>query len=143
MVTIRLATPDDAPALHKLITGLAGQQNLLDHVTVTPGQLAGVLARPEAGSLLAEEDGRAIGYVSWVRSVSFWLGSEYIHLDDLYVTEDMRGRGVGERLMRTLADLNPDTVIRWEVQQDNIAAQRFYERLGAKILFRGVCNWRP
>ena len=57
------------------------------------------------------------------------------YLNDLYVTERWRGRGLGRRLLRAAAETarshHGATALWWGVQEQNVAAFRFYARLGA------------
>ena len=56
-----------------------------------------------------------------------------------------RDAGVGRLLMRELAALAaPEQLaIRWEMREDNVAAQRFYRRLGASLRTKVVAFWTP
>jgi ribosomal protein S18 acetylase RimI-like enzyme len=143
VITIRRATPDDATTVHDLIRGLAGHQDQAWGVTVSVDDLKLLLARPEVGYLIAERDGHSIGYVSWLRRISFWSGQDYLHLDDLYVTDAERGNGVGEQLMHAIAEAAGGKVIRWEVAESNVAAQRFYARIGATLASKKIGRWQP
>ncbi|MEU4407975.1 GNAT family N-acetyltransferase [Streptosporangium sp. NPDC023963] len=140
---IRRATPDDATTVHGLIRGLAEHQNQARSVTVSVDDLKRLLARPEITYLIAERDGAAVGYVSWLRRVGFWSGEDYLALDDLYVTGAERGNGVGELLMRAAAEAADGKVIRWEVAEANVAAQRFYARIGAALVSKKIGRWQP
>ncbi|MBG0817932.1 GNAT family N-acetyltransferase [Planomonospora sp. ID82291] len=143
MIVIRRATPDDASTVHDLIHGLAEHQDQIWGVTVSVDDLKRMLTRPEITYLIAERDGRAVGYVSWLQRISFWSGQDYLHLDDLYVTGAERGNGVGERLMRAAAEAADGKVIRWEVAEVNMSAQRFYERIGAALVSKKIGRWQP
>ncbi len=59
--------------------------------------------------------------------------------------EGHRDAGVGRLLMRELAALAaPEGMaIRWEMREDNVAAQRFYRRLGATLYTMVFAFWRP
>jgi len=144
-VVVRPASAADADVLHQLMQGLAGHEGLAAFVAVTPAGLAEALSAtpPRAAFLLAELDGRAVGYVSWVRSFSIWRDEDYLNLDDLFVAEEARGAGVGEALMRGFADeAGKDGLSgRWEVAADNHGAQRFYTRLGAELEAKLIARW--
>ncbi|TKK84043.1 GNAT family N-acetyltransferase [Herbidospora galbida] len=142
-IAIRRAGVDDAACVHHLICGLAENQGHPHAVIASVADLEKMLARPEITYLIAERDGQAIGYVSWLERISFWSGDDYLALDDLYVVDTERGQGVGEQLMRAAADLADGKVIRWEVAETNIAAQRFYERIGATLTPKRICRWQP
>lgn len=144
-VVIRPATAADADVLHQLMLELAEHEALAAFVAVTPVGLALALSStpPRAAFLLAELEGRPVGYVSWVRSYSIWRGGDYLNLDDLFVAEEARGAGVGEALMRAFAEQASRDGLsgRWEVAADNHAAQRFYVRLGAELEGKFIARW--
>ncbi|MEV0391292.1 GNAT family N-acetyltransferase [Nonomuraea sp. NPDC050643] len=141
-ISIRPATAGDAGTVHRLMRELAGHQGQEAGLSVTVDRLREFLGRPEVTYLLAERDGRALGYVSWFDRPSLWSGDDYLALDDLYVCAGERGAGVGELLMRAAAGLAAGRVIRWEVGESNKAAQRFYERIGATLTSKLICRWR-
>jgi ribosomal protein S18 acetylase RimI-like enzyme len=143
VIAIRRATPDDASTVHDLIRGLAEHQDQAWAVAVSVDDLKRMLARPEITYLVAERDGRAIGYVSWLQRISFWSGEDYLALDDLYVSGAERGRGVGEQLMRAAAEAAEGKLIRWEVAEINQAAQQFYTRIGATLVSKKIGRWQP
>ncbi|TMR11323.1 GNAT family N-acetyltransferase [Nonomuraea turkmeniaca] len=122
---------------------LAELQHQGSAITVSLARLEELLKRPEITYLIAERGGRAIGYVSWLERVSLWSGGEYLALDDLYVCSGERGQGVGEQLMQAVSDASEGKVIRWEVAEANVAAQRFYERIGASLATKKICRWQP
>ena len=95
--------------------------------------------------LLAERDGVPVGYVSAVRKLHLWLGRDIYVLDDLFVREGYRDAGVGRLLMHELARLATaeDLLVRWEMHEQNLAAQRFYRRLGATLRTKVIAFWPP
>ncbi|WP_336215335.1 GNAT family N-acetyltransferase [Nonomuraea sp. LPB2021202275-12-8] len=143
MIAIRRATPDDASTVHDLIRALAEHQDQASAITVSVADLKRMLACPEIAYLIAERDGRAIGYVSWLQRISFWSGEDYLALDDLYVAAAERGEGVGEQLMQAIAEAADGKLIRWEVAEANVAAQRFYARIGASLGSKKIGRWQP
>ncbi|MGN9837261.1 MFS transporter [Nonomuraea sp. H19] len=142
MISIRRATADDAFTIHRLMSELADHQHQGSAITVSVDRLKELLTRPEIAYLIAERGGQAIGYVSWFQRISFWAGTDYLALDDLYVCDGERGHGVGEQLMRAVSETAEGKVIRWEVAESNVAAQRFYERIGASVVSKKICRWQ-
>ena len=142
VVSIRRATAADAATVHLMMLDLAGHLNQASSIAVTPDLLAEFLERPQVTYLIAERAGRAIGYVSWLERVSLWSGGDYLALDDLYVSGEERGQGIGEQLMKAALQAADGRVIRWEVTQTNVAAQRFYERIGATLYTKTICRWQ-
>ncbi|WP_440105156.1 GNAT family N-acetyltransferase [Streptosporangium sp. H16] len=53
------------------------------------------------------------------------------------------GHGAGELLMRAVAEAADGKVIRWEVAEANVAAQRFYARIGATLVSKKIGRWQP
>ncbi len=143
--TVRTAGPADAACIHALMLGLADHQGETPWLLATPASLESALgeAAPRMGCLLAEVEGRAVGYLSWTRRYGIWRGGDYLNLDDIYVDDSVRGQGVGEALMRRFADIavSLDLPARWEVKTDNLAARRFYARLGADQSDKTIVRW--
>ena len=137
MTEVRHATADDVGLVLDLITALAGHHGQTEYVRTNESELlaAGFGSKPKFGVLLAEVDGVVAGFLSYTVCYSIWLGSSYMQIDDVFVLADFRGKGVGESLMNESGHCCTElgfSRIKWEVQPDNSAAIRFYERLGAK-----------
>ena len=138
-VTIRFATPADADTLHAFITGLAVYEREPDAVLVTPAVLREQLAaaRPPFECLLAEHDGVARGFALFFATYSTWRGRPGIWVEDLFVPEAHRRRGVGRALLRRLAQLALErgcARLEWSVLDWNAPALGFYRTLGAQAL---------
>jgi ribosomal protein S18 acetylase RimI-like enzyme len=142
---IRSATPADAGLLVTMLLELATHEGTAAHLRSTAADWEVALARPDVTVLLAMRDGNSVGYASAIRQLNLWLGRDILSLDDLYVRESARNHGVGESLMRELARrASADHLtIRWGVQQDNEAGQRFYRRLGATLAPKVSATWTP
>lgn len=91
--------------------------------------------------LLVEHDDHALGYVSAVRRLHLWSGSDIVALDDLYVRPGFRNQGLGSLLLTELSRRSGAQTITWGVQPDNAAAIRFYERIGATVYPKVMCSW--
>ena len=144
-VLVRRAGPEDAGTVRTLLLELAAHEQNVDAVRSSVSDWRRLLADAAVVVLLAELDGRPVGYVSGVRQLNLWLGGDLLAMDDLYVRADHRDRGVGGRLMAVLADhaRGDQLVITWGVDQDNVAGQRFYRRLGATLRTKTVASWLP
>lgn len=139
---IRPATPDDAPVLHDLILALADYEKLRDEAEAgSEADLRAHLqpgANPALGALIAEaDDGTAVGFALFFPVYSTFNTNWGLHLEDLFVRPEHRGRGIGLGLMRAVA---AEAVRRgcvrmeWAVLDWNTPAIGFYERLGARPL---------
>ncbi len=136
---IRPADPDDADTIHAFITGLAVYERAPEAVEVTPAELRRQLAsaEPPFECLLAFDAGRPVGFALFFATYSTWRGRSGIHLEDLFVPEVERGRGIGTALLQRLAALaiaRGCARLEWAVLDWNEPALRFYRGLGAEAL---------
>ena len=137
-ITIRFATADDVPLLLRLIRALAVFERAPEAVVATEDDLRrhGFGPAPKFEAILAFLDGEPAGCALFHSRFSTWLGRPGLYLEDLYVTEEARGRGVGRRLMARLAAIAVERgwgridfhVLDWN------PAREFYHRLGMEHL---------
>ena len=144
-LTIRPATPADAPEVAAMVGEIAALEDQSAHVHVDVERWRSLLARREVTVLLAERAGEAVGYVSAVRRLHLWSGGDVLALDDLYVRPGHRDAGVGRRLRGALAAVAApeELLVTWGVEVDNVDAQRFYRRVGATLRPKVVAGWTP
>jgi GNAT superfamily N-acetyltransferase len=85
--------------------------------------------------IVAELGDVIVGYAACMFQFSPWLGRDYLFVDDLYVSEEVRGKGVGSLLMQQVGRLALERGVgaRWHVESDNRRAQKFYASLGAEL----------
>jgi GNAT superfamily N-acetyltransferase len=135
-LTIRPATPEDVPLVLRFVRELAEYEREPDAVEATEPMLHEALfgARRVAEALIAEADGAAAGFAVFFHNFSTWTGKPGIYLEDLYVTPDARGAGVGKALLQHLAGLAIDrgcARFEWAVLDWNTPAIDFYRAMGA------------
>lgn len=138
-LSIRRAGPDDAAEIYRFIKLLAAYEREPDAVEATPESLRAQLsaARPPFECLLAECDGRAIGFALFFHNFSTWRGRPGIYLEDLFVDPASRGIGAGKALLIELARLARERKcprMEWVVLDWNRPAIEFYKSLGAAPL---------
>lgn len=143
MLTIRPATPADAATVNTLVREIAHHENSLEHVLSRAGDWERMLARPDVVVLLALEGDIPLGYASTTWRINLWMGTDVLALDDLYVREAARNRGVGRELMAAVARLADGLTIVWGARLDNGAGHRFYRRLGARLTTKVLASWTP
>ncbi|HZH04723.1 MAG TPA: GNAT family N-acetyltransferase [Myxococcaceae bacterium] len=136
---IRSATPDDVPAIARLIRGLAEYEKLSSHCVFEDSDLRAQLfgARPGAEVLMAEEEGRAVGFALFFQSFSTFLARPGLYLEDLFVLPSERGRGHGKALFQRLAQIAVERGygrFEWSVLNWNEPSIRFYRAMGSKPL---------
>ncbi len=135
-VELRRAVPADVPGLVGLVHDLAEYEKASDECTVTETQLQTALFGPEPKVFahVVAEDGELVGCAIWFLNFSTWNGVHGIYLEDLYVTPDARGRGVGKALLAHLARLARErrcARLEWSVLDWNEPSIGFYRSLGA------------
>jgi len=126
-----------------MIRELAEFERQLDLVTISEEDLArdGFGENPRFRALIAEWAGQAAGYAFFFGYYSTWVGRG-LFLEDLFVREAFRGRGIGTALLAAVARIAVDEGcygIHWEVVDWNTKAIELYQKLGA--IFRD--QWRP
>ena len=136
-IEVRTGTVDDVPLLLSFIRSMADFERL--EVTATEEILRESLFgdRPAAHTLLAFVAGRPAAYVVYFFTFATMLGKRGLWLDDLYVSPEFRGKGIGKALLAYLADLaieNKCGRFEWMVLDWNKSAIDFYQSVGATVL---------
>jgi GNAT superfamily N-acetyltransferase len=135
-VTLRRATEADAPTILELIRGIAEYERLSHEVEATEALLRthGFGPRPIFEAVLAEVDGRALGFALYFFTFSTFKARPTLYLEDLFVRPEARGRGIGRRLLVHLARIAVERDcgrMEWSVLDWNTPARDFYFKLGA------------
>jgi len=136
---IRNATPADVTLILSFIRELAEYEKLVHEVVATEADLRESLfgAHPAAECLIVESSGKPGGFALFFHNFSTFLGKPGLYLEDLYVKPELRGQGVGRRLLAHLARLAVSRGcerFEWAVLDWNEPAIRFYQGLGARML---------
>ena len=133
---IRQGEVADVTEILALIKELALYEHLLDEVVATEELLKETvfgINSPAEVQLAYAEDG-ILGFALYFRTFSTFLGRPGIYLEDLYVRESARGRGLGEALLRQLANRTLEIGggrLEWAVLNWNEPAIGFYHKMGA------------
>ena len=138
MLLIREATPADVALLVDMIRELADFEKELDQVEVTPEDMVreGFTGSPGFHALIAEWDARPVGYAVYFFTFSTWTGRQSLFVEDLFVREEFRRKGIGRAMLRHLAAIAQERNcygMRWEVLNWNKLAIEFYRSLGATL----------
>ena len=136
-ITIRKFERTDADAIIGMMRKFYGSP-----AVITNGSeeiFAANVANCLNGSTCAEgfvfvDDAKIIGYAITTRSYSTEFGSECIWLEDIFIAQEYRGRGIGSEFIRRVKGLHPEKILRLESEAGNAKALSFYERFGFKPL---------
>jgi len=134
---VRAVESSDVPRVWEMLRRLAEYEKLTDYLSGTPEMLREALfgGGPRAEGLVAERDGRFVGYALFYPAFSSFRARWRLWLEDLFVEEDARGAGAGVALMAELARIAKHrgfASVDWEVIDWNQPSIDFYERLGSQ-----------
>lgn len=154
MLTLRSARPDDVDTILQLVRALADYERLGHEVDADAAGFAAALFGPSPRAFCtlaewqqpgvsssatpgapAEAQPRAVGLALWFYNFSTFRGRHGIHLEDLFVLPEYRGRGIGSALLLELAARCAQenlARLEWQVLDWNTPALEFYAALGAE-----------
>jgi GNAT superfamily N-acetyltransferase len=157
MLKLRPATPQDVPQILAFIRELAAYEREPDAVLATeqdllrdgfgPGKVFDCLIADwtetaESGTpAITPTTTIAAGFTLYFHNYSTWRGHAGIHLEDIYVTPSLRGRGIGRALIARVAAIAVEEGcprLQWDVLEWNTPAIGFYEKMGALM----QSDWR-
>lgn len=134
---IRPATKTDVPTILSLIRGLADFEKLSHEVVATEEKLERTLFTPNAKAevIIAEWEGRPVGFALFFHSYSTFLAQNGIYLEDLFVLPEYRSKSIGKALLQHLAQIAGERDcgrLEWSCLDWNERALKFYRGLGAE-----------
>jgi GNAT superfamily N-acetyltransferase len=136
-IILRRAVKEDCPRLLELVNELAYFEKAPDEVTVTPEHFSecGFGSKPVWWAFVVCVDGIVEGFALYYIRFSTWKGQR-MWLEDLLVTEKMRGRGLGtllfERLLQEVKEKKFQGMV-WQVLDWNEPAIKFYKKYNARF----------
>jgi GNAT superfamily N-acetyltransferase len=136
-IRVRVGTEQDVPAVLGLIKELATYERAADEVSVTLDQLTDDGFGPNAiyGLFVAETDSNIVGIALYYEKYSTWKG-RCLYLEDIIVTEKMRGKGIGAQLFEAViqvAKKRNSARMEWQVLNWNEPAIGFYKKYEAEL----------
>ena len=137
MLSIRPALASDVPTLNTLIHEFAGFERLPVAANEAGLLRDGFGDAPKFRVVMAEWEGQPAGYALFFDYYSSFEGRAGLFLEDIYVRDRYRGKGIGKALLAHVAAVareNSCFGVRWQVLDWNTPAIDFYKGLGATFL---------
>ena len=136
-IKIRKAVRKDCVRMMELIQELATYEKAPDEVTVKLNHFeeSGFGSNPVWWAFVAEAQGVVIGMALYYVRYSTWKGQR-MYLEDILVTEDMRGQKIGSLLFDALiveAKEKGFNGMNWQVLDWNEPAINFYKKHNANF----------
>ena len=134
---IRTAKKEDCPRLLELIQELATYEKAPEEVTVSLAEfeIAGFGEQPVWWAFVVEHEGLIDGMSLYYIRYSTWKGRR-LYLEDIIVTESMRGKGLGKLLMDHTINHAREagfSGMMWQVLDWNEPAINFYKKYNSKF----------
>lgn len=95
-------------------------------------------AEPMGGFIARDETGAACGIVHWIDHRSCWTPGDYCYLQDLFVADAVRGRGVGTALIEAVSSAALSrgcSRVYWITHETNQVAQSLYDKVAQRSGF--------
>ena len=135
MTQIRKATEADAALILEFIKGIAIYENMLDQVINTEEMIKEVVfGKGNAEVIFALEDEKEVGFALFFHNYSTFVGKSGIHLEDLFVWPEYRGKGHGKALFCEVARIAKERGcgrMEWTCLDWNTPSINFYLSMGA------------
>ena len=93
-----------------------------------------IAGSPYVEGYVFESDGEICGYAMLAKSYSTEFGKPCIWIEDLYLRDACRGKGLGSRFIEQVSRAYPGALLRLEVEEENERAIRVYKKAGFDFL---------
>lgn len=131
---LHLAKPDDLPRLQKLVEAFHAHEGIEQSDADRKAALLPLLeGSPHGAAYLIGPRQGPVGYIVVSFGYSVEMGGIDGFIDEFYIRENVRGRGMGGEVLRALMPALADhgvKALHLEVARDNPNAKRLYSRLG-------------
>jgi GNAT superfamily N-acetyltransferase len=134
-INIRFAEEKDIELIVSFIRKLAEHVNLLHEVIATEEVINKAIFKERIIKvILAEYNNEPVGFALFYYNFSTFLGKKGIYIEDLFVRKEVRGKGIGKKLLSYLAQIALKENcgrLEWSVLNWNEPSINFYKSLGA------------
>lgn len=135
---IRFAEAKDAALILEFIRELAVFEGMADQIKASAGDIrVSLFEKRQAEAIIGEVEGKPAAFALFFHNYSTFLGKANLFLEDFFVREEYRGKGIGKAMLRRLAGIAVERGcerLDWLCLDENRAGKAFYQRLGAQAL---------
>ncbi len=136
---IRRARPGEAGLVLSFVRELAEYERLLHELEASEADIDAALFGDNPGLFceIAEWQSEPVGFAVWFFNFSTFSGRPGIYLEDLFVRQNHRGKGIGKAMLVHLARAcvaNGWSRLQWAVLDWNTPSIEFYQSLGAVLM---------
>lgn len=136
-LTFELAKREDTALILKYIKKLADYEKRLDEVVATESDIEKwVFDEKQAEVIFVILNGEAIGFALYFLSFSTYIGNVNMHLEDLFIESEHRGKGYGKALLKELGKIVLERGygrFEWTCLSWNKPSIDFYLSIGAEM----------
>ena len=135
--TIRKMLPQDKDAVFKMMQTFYASPAIFtngsDEIFLNDIE-ACVSENPFLCGYIIENEAEIQGYAMIAKSFSTEFGKPCIWIEDLYLRESHRGKGLGKQMMEFILKNHTDCVFRLEAEEENKPAVTLYKKQGFTVL---------
>lgn len=137
-IKIKKATRQDVFIIYDFIKRIAAYERLSNQVSATPSDIEkSIFIQEDAHVIIAYDQDQAVGFALYFYNFSTFTGKKGLYLEDLFVEETYRGKGIGNQLfehLRQIAKKENCGRMEWVCLDWNQDAIDFYQKKGAKSM---------
>ncbi len=135
---LRPAKAKDIPSLYILMRQFAIYDGSLDEFNISLDQLQMAVSREEKKMEIwvVEIDAELVGFINFFYSYSSFSLKRTIWVEDVFIREENRRGGIGNKIFKSLKSYALDngiSRIEWLVRKSNVIGTSFYAQLGAVV----------
>jgi GNAT superfamily N-acetyltransferase len=136
---LRGAEASDAAEIARLVKELARYERLEHEARAGEAEFRDALFGPDpvAYAMMAEVDGRSVGFALWFYNFSTFVGRRGLYVEDVFVEPEHRGLGIGKAFFQAMAAravADGCGRMEWSVLDWNAQAIAFYRAMGAQAM---------
>lgn len=137
-IKIRKAVSTDISEIIKLMREFAEFEKLTQFLEITEKKLSDAIFGEDAfvKCLIAADAEKAVGYAIFFPYFSSFRGQKSVYLEDIYISENYRKFGLGEKILREIARIGKEfgaVRMDFQVLDWNAPAINFYKKHGAEM----------